>query len=133
MHHDRTGWTQERWGQSATGRFVVARKILRQAEFDVQFILNAGARVNQPARGAAMEAALRFALRVDSEHGVEVADLLGIRVRAGEVKNISALVSDAWEERAGLSLRVHWDQLDYSFAEWIEESPRIVTLDVDAR
>jgi len=133
MHHDRTGWTQERWGQSNDGRFVVARKVLRQGIWDVQFILNAGARTNQPARGAAMEAALRFALRVDSEHGVEVADLLDIRARAGAVKNISALVSDAWEDRAGLTLSVMWDQLDSDGSTWIEEAPRIVRLDVDAR
>jgi len=134
QRHNRRGYTWERWGTSLqSGRFVAARKLLRRSAFDVQFILNAGARRNQPARGAAMDAALRFALRCESEHGIEVADLLDIRVRARQVLDVSAIVQDGWEERASLELMVLWDQLDSAESTWIDEAPRIVRLDVDAR
>lgn len=75
---------------------------------DASTVGTVGARYSvQWYRGGARDAARRFSLWLRSPEGVERANAAGLSIKSvSGVRQLDAIISDAWEERAGLDLDV---------------------------
>ena len=84
-------------------------------------------------RRGARNAALSFAIWASSPEGREAADTRKLTyIRVSDIHQLDELVSEAWEQRAGLDLDLGYLQEAVGAAEYIERVPIIVAAEAAA-